>query len=122
MIETRWTTVSTPSHAARSAVGIGDVAGRELDAPGGEPRRARRVAHERAHVLVARAQRVHDVRPDEARAAGDEDGHVSKFFQYRLGVGPCWPLYFEPISAEPYGVAAGSVICMKEICPIFIPG
>jgi hypothetical protein len=31
-------------------------------------------------------------------------------------------LYFEPIASAPYGVAAGSVICMKEICPIFMPG
>jgi hypothetical protein len=31
-------------------------------------------------------------------------------------------LYFEPIEEAPYGVVAGSVICMKEICPIFMPG
>ena len=28
----------------------------------------------------------------------------------------------ELVAVEPYGVLAGSVICMKEICPIFIPG
>ncbi len=66
-------------------------------------------------------QRVRDMRPDEAGAAGEQDGH-SKFFQYLLAVGPRWPLYFDPSSAAPYGVVAGSVICMKEICPIFISG
>jgi hypothetical protein len=28
-----------------------------------------------------RAQRLHHLRPDEARAAGDENLHFSKFFQ-----------------------------------------
>ena len=104
---------------------VGHVAGRELDAPAREPLRPLRVAHERPHVASLRAQLVDDRVPDEARAAGDEDLHASpgcaKFFQYRLGVGPRWPWYFEPSSPAPYGVEAGSLICMKEICPIFMP-
>ncbi len=93
----------------------------ELDAPRREARRALRIADERAHRQLPRAQRVRDMRADEARPAGHEHRH-SKFFQYLLAVGPRWPLYFEPIASDPYGVVAGSVICMKEICPIFIPG
>ncbi len=100
---------------------IGDVALDDLRTPGGEPGRAAAVAHERPHRDLPRTQRVHDVLADEPVRPRDEDGH-SKFFQYRLAVGPFWPLYFEPISDEPYGVVAGSVICMNEICPIFISG
>ena len=47
--------------------GVGDVARRELDAPARELRRALGPADERAHVAVLRAQRVHDLRADEAR-------------------------------------------------------
>ena len=103
---------------------IGDVALDELGAPCREPRTAAPVADERAHGQLARAQRVHDARPHEARPPGDENRQepASKFLKYRLGVGPFWPLYFEPIDEAPYGVAAGSLICMKEICPIFMPG
>ena len=52
----------------------------ELDAPGGEPRGAPAVADDRAHVNVARTERVHDVVADEAGPAGDEDDH-SKFLK-----------------------------------------
>ena len=45
-----------------------------------------------------------------------------KFCQYRLGVGPRWPWYFDPSAPEPYGVSAGSDICTNESWPIFIPG
>ena len=40
-----------------------------------------RPPHERPHLVPVRAQRVHDPRSDEARAAGDEDGHFEKFCQ-----------------------------------------
>ena len=46
----------------------------------------------------------------------------TKFFQYRLGVGPRCPWYFEPSPLDPYGADAGSVSCTNETCPIFIPG
>ena len=46
----------------------------------------------------------------------------AKFSQYRLGVGPRWPWYFEPVAPLPYGRSAGVVISMKLIWPIFIPG
>ena len=53
----------------------------ELGAPRGEPGGAVPIAHERAHRDVAHAQRVHDVRPDEAGPARHEHGHSagSKF-------------------------------------------
>ena len=116
--------MSAPSHAGGERPRLGDVALDQLGSPRREPRRPPRIAHERAHRQIARTQRVHDVAADEAGAAGDENRHSpdSKFLKYRLGVGPVWPLYFDPISEEPYGVVAGSVICMNEICPIFIPG
>ena len=57
---------------------VGHVADDELGAPRRQPARAARIPHERAHRHVARAQRVHHVMADEARPAGDEDGH-SKF-------------------------------------------
>ena len=61
--------------------GVGDVALDELGTPCREPGGAPAVSHERPHGDVAHAQRVHDVRPDEARAARDENGHSadSKF-------------------------------------------
>jgi hypothetical protein len=59
---------------------VGDVAGDELSAPSRQPARTLRVAHERTHTYVARAQRMHDVAADEARAPGDEDRH-SKFLK-----------------------------------------
>ena len=46
----------------------------------------------------------------------------SKFFQYRLGVGPRWPWYFEPSPLEPYGWSVGSAIWTNESWPIFISG
>ena len=82
MIETRWTIVSTPAVAGAQRRGIGDVALDELRAPRGRARAVARVAHEHAHRQLARAQRMHDVRPDEARAAGDEDhSPASKFLK-----------------------------------------
>ncbi|MDX6455768.1 MAG: hypothetical protein QOD48_1875, partial [Gaiellaceae bacterium] len=103
---------------------IRDVALDELGAPCNESRAAAAIADKRSHGHIARAQRMHDVRTHEPGSAGDKDGHApsSKFLKYRLGVGPFCPLYFEPIDDAPYGVVAGSLICMKEICPIFIPG
>ena len=62
------------------AVRVGHVALGELGAPGLERLAAAAVAHERAHVVPRRAESVHDLRPDEAGGAGDED-HCSKFFQ-----------------------------------------
>ena len=70
-----------PSTAAREARRIGDVARHELDAEAREVRAALRPAHERADVASFRAQRMHDPRADEARAARDEDLHDSKFCQ-----------------------------------------
>ena len=92
----------------------------DLDAERGQARRAIGPADERADVTVLGAKRVDDARPDEARGAGDEDLHDSKFCQYRDGVGPRWPWYFEPSDAVPYGFEVGSLSCMKEIWPIFI--
>ena len=46
---------------------------------------------------------------------------AAKFCQYRLGVGPRWPWYFEPIPSDPYGRSAGSESCTNESWPIFIP-
>ena len=80
MIETRWTTASTPAQRGAQRRRVGDVALDELGAP---RRRARAARADRARArapALARAQRVHDVRPDEAGAAGDEDGH-SKFLK-----------------------------------------
>src|SRR5947209_5268737 len=113
------TTFHVPSDITRSK-----SPGRPPGAPRGETSGVRGLAHERAHRRLLRPERVHDVRADEPGPAGDENGHESspKFCQYRLAVGPRWPLYFEPMEAEPYGVTAGSVICMKETCPIFMPG
>ena len=45
-----------------------------------------------------------------------------KFSKYRLGVGPRWPWYFDPVAPLPYGRSAGVVISMKLIWPIFMPG
>ena len=64
------------------AVRVGHVALDELAAE--RPRAFFGLAHEGAHVLPAGEQRVHDVAPDESRAAGDEDhfaGSRSKFCQ-----------------------------------------
>ena len=49
-------------------------------------------------------------------------GGQPKFSKYRLGVGPRWPWYFDPVAPLPYGRSAGVVICMKLIWPIFMPG
>ena len=100
--------------------GVGDVAGDELDAPRSECTSPLGSTHECAHVAVLGAQRVHDLRADEPVRTGDEDLHA-KFCQYRDGVGPRCPWYFEPREELPYGVDVGSVSCMKEIWPIFMP-
>ncbi len=62
---------------------VGDVALDQLDAPRREPRCPPRIAHERTHRQIPRAQRVHDVAADEAGAAGDENRHSpdSKFLK-----------------------------------------
>ncbi len=101
---------------------IGHVAGPELAAPGGKLLRAGRIANERADGVVASAQGVDDLRADEPRPARDEDFHASssKFFQYRLGVGPRWPWYLEPRPSLPYGCSAASVSWTNESWPIFI--
>jgi hypothetical protein len=68
---------------------------------------------------------VDDVAAHEARRPCDEDHRAEsfwKFCQYREGVGPRCPWYFDPISPVPYGVFAGSLSWTKEICPIFISG
>ena len=82
-IATRCTTCVQPSTAAAQARRIGDVAGRRARRPrlaSCAPRSG--CAHERAHVVLLRAQRVHDLRADEAGAAGDEDLHaLAKFCQ-----------------------------------------
>ena len=113
--------VDRRAHARR----VGDVTRCELGAPARELRAAPRVAHEGADVAPLRAERVDDLRADEPRSAGDEDlhrpGSVVKFCQYRLGVGPRWPWYFDPSASLPYGADAGSVSCMKDSWPIFIP-
>ncbi len=80
MIATRWMTASAPTQAARSHGRVAHVPDDELDAPGGEPRSAPAVADDRAHVDVARTERVHDVVADEAGPACDEDDH-SKFLK-----------------------------------------
>ena len=82
-----------------------------------------RIAHERPHPLAGSCEPADDVATDEAARARDEDHAVSsKFFQYRLGVGPRWPWYFEPSPLEPYGCSAGSDICTNDSWPIFISG
>ena len=64
----------------------------------GERLGAAKVAHHRPYALTVRGELADDVAADEPSRSGDEDGHArSKFFQYRLGVGPRWPWYFEPI-------------------------
>src|SRR5439155_15775444 len=89
-----------PAQAGRIGhVTLGELAAERREPPGPAP-----VADEAAHRLPRLAQRVHDVPTDEARSAGDEDHFAvsrSKFCQYRLGVGPCWPWYFEPSPPEP---------------------
>ena len=65
---------------------IGHVPGNQLGAPRCEARGPGRLPHERPHRRPTRAQRVHDVRPDEPRPAGDEGGRAlthasSKFCQ-----------------------------------------
>ena len=44
-----------------------------LGAPGHEPRASAPVADERTHRHLARAQRMHDMRPHEPGSARDED-------------------------------------------------
>ena len=102
---------------------VGGVTFRELATPRLKPSSALHVTNECAHVVIASSQGMNNLRPDEACPAGDQNPHPapSKFFQYRLGVGPRWPWYFEPRPALPYGVEAGSVSWTNEIWPIFIP-
>ena len=82
------------------AVGIRHVALDELAAPGLEALLFLRPPREHANRQVLGAERVDDVAAHETRPPDDEDGH-SKFFQYRLAVGPAWPWYLEPSSAAP---------------------
>ena len=81
MIATRCTTWVQPSTAARRLAASVTSPVDELDAEPGELRRALRTPHERTDVGPVRAQRVHDLRADESRAARDEDLHVPKFCQ-----------------------------------------
>jgi hypothetical protein len=60
-------------HRRADARGVGDVAGRKLDPPARELRPLRRRAHECTDVPVLCAERVDDLRADEARSARDED-------------------------------------------------
>src|SRR5436190_5031500 len=68
---------------------------------------AGRVADEQLQVVSLAGDRTYDLVADEAGPARDEDLHLdsvasrSKFCQYRLGVGPVWPWYFDPRSPEP---------------------
>jgi hypothetical protein len=93
--------VGAALHRAPQARRIRHVARRKLDAPRRELRAALGAADERAHVEVPGAQRVDDLRSDETGGARDEDLHVVKFCQYRDGVGPRWPWYFEPSDELP---------------------
>ena len=65
----------------RQARRVCDVTRDQLDAEGREVRAALRPAHECADVASFCAQRMHDPRADEARAARDEDLHDWKFCQ-----------------------------------------
>jgi len=81
--------------------------------------------YEAADGQVAASQLVDDMASHEAGPPRHQDQPVVsfwKFCQYLDGVGPRWPWYLEPMSPVPYGVAAGSVSCTKEIWPIFISG
>src|SRR5581483_394416 len=112
--------VGTAGGCRRERLRLHEVPGDELDAARSKMPCALRAPCEHPHLELARAQRVHDRRPDEARPAGDEDLHSSKFFQYRLGVGPRCPWYLEPSAVVPYGADAGSVSCMNDSWPIFM--
>jgi hypothetical protein len=65
---------------AAQALGVRDVAFRELRALRLELCATVTAADEDAHLLVVRAERADDVPADEPGAAGHED-HVAKFFQ-----------------------------------------
>ena len=62
-----------PLGRASQAVRIRHVPLHEVAAPGLQRLLALGPADEHPHVVAARPQGVHDLRPDEARAAGDED-------------------------------------------------
>ena len=104
MIETRCTTASQPSAAARTlSASVTSPTARSQPRDSSDARPCP-VAHETADRELTTAQGRHDTAPDEARRARDEDHPVSasaKFCQYRLGVGPVWPLYFEPSPLAP---------------------
>ena len=107
------------------ALGVGDVALDELATPGSQPGSPAQVTDEAADGQVAAPQLMDDMASHEAGSPRHEDqpkGSFWKFCQYLDGVGPRWPWYLEPMSPVPYGVAAGSVSCTKEIWPIFISG
>ena len=100
MIATRWITRSHPSTARRrlSASVTSPAKSSQpqfasvfASAEGG-PGRARGPP-------VLRAERVHDVAAHEPGSPCDQDH--AKFFQWRLGVGPSWPWYFDPIVSAP---------------------
>src|SRR5207248_197576 len=101
---------------------VGHVSFGQLAAPARERRAFAPVANQAAHRPVLGAERVHDPGADEAGPSGDEDGHDSssraKFCQYRDGVGPFWPWYFEPRPPVPYGASAGSDRWTNESWPI----
>ena len=110
-----------PSRCGLQALRIGDVAGDDLGPERGQLRSTLGSPGEGPDVVILGQQGLDDRRPDEPGAAGHEDLHDSKFCQYRDGVGPRWPWYFEPSEAVPYGLEVGSLSCMNEIWPIFIP-
>ena len=100
----------------------------EGDAGGRPARRRRRTGRRRraSGAFGGREKEVH-VRVRHRAGArmdpgGDDPRVYGKFSKYRLGVGPRWPWYFEPVAPLPYGRSAGVVISMKLIWPIFIPG
>ena len=81
---------------------IRDVAADELALDAVERSRAVGRSHHRADAHAALRQVARHVPPDEPARARDEDHPSSvKFCQYRLGVGPRCPWYFEPSEPEP---------------------
>ena len=81
---TRWTTASTPSRAGGQGLGQGDVAVADGDArallvgqDGEQALGALGVAHEPDDAVAVGEQAEHDVAPDEAVRAGDQDGRHS---------------------------------------------
>ena len=68
----------TPFGRTEEAFGVVQAAVGELDVgQGAEETRVARLAHQRSHCDPALGQLFGDVRPEEAGAAGDEDGHAA---------------------------------------------